>query len=290
MATRGVDERGSLSMNGRVCLVTGGTSGVGASIARGCARLGANVVLVGRDGERTERAARALRDSTGNPHIESLAADLAEPDSVRRLAGSFRSRHRELHLLSNNAATLRTERRVNSLGHESIFATNYLGHFLLTYLLFDLLKASAPSRVLTVSGQPLALAGARLDFDDLMLEKGFNALRATRRAALAKVLFTMELAHRTRGSGLCANTYHPGIVKSGLPRDLPWFLRIPATLALSLAATETRTGIYLASSPEVQGVTGGYFVDGRQRSFRPGFDAAAAGARLWVESERLLGL
>lgn len=263
---------------------------MGRSIAAGCARLGARVLIVGRDRSRTQAAAEALRASTGNEEVEAMVADLSDLASVRELAAAVRSRHSSLQLLSNNAASLVTERRLSPSGQESIFATNYLGHYLLTRLLLDLLRAGAPSRVITVSGQPEALIGARLDFDDLMLERGFGPLKATRRAALAKVLFTMELARRTAGSGVTANTFHPGIVRSGLAGNLPWILRFPASIALSLASADTATGIYLATSPQVEGVTGGFFVGRRQRSYSPGFDAVAAAARLWEVSERLVGL
>ena len=209
----------------RVCLITGGTSGVGRSIALGCARDGASVVITGRDPARGPETARAIRDATGNQAVEWLGADMGDFDSVRLLAVQFRRRFGSLHVLSLNAAVLTWSRAVTAAGHELTFATNYLGHFLLVTLLEDLLRASAPARVLAVAGVPATIRGVRLDWDDLMMTRGYSALRATGCAALAKVLFTFELARRLSGSGVTANTFHPGLVRSALPSHLPWPLR-----------------------------------------------------------------
>ena len=276
-------------MKGRVCLVTGGTSGVGRSIAAGCARAGAAVVIVSSDQTRGDEAARVMRELTGNPQIEALQADLSVMDSVRSLADAFKKRYGELHVLSLNAATLTLDRRVTPDGFESIFATNYLSHFALTNLLLDTLRRSASSRVIAVSGLPGSLIRVRLDMADLMLKNGFSPLKATARAALAKVLFILELARRTEGTGVSANTFHPGLVRSGLPRSLPWFLRLPARIAMSFFAAESDTGVFLATSPEVAGMTGRFFVGRKPAAFRAAYDVADAASRLWEASARLVG-
>jgi NAD(P)-dependent dehydrogenase (short-subunit alcohol dehydrogenase family) len=209
---------------------------------------------------------------------------------VRALAAAVRRRHRALHVLSLNAAALTWKRQATPAGHEIIFATNYLGHFLLTNLLLGSLRAGAPSRVIAVSGHPATLRPVRMDFDDLMLEKGFNPLSATARAGLAKALFMFELARRLEGSGVTANTFHPGLVRSRLTRGLPWVLRAPATVVMSLLPRQSRTGIYLATAPEVERITGKIFVRRKAVAFAPPWDAPAAASRLWAESERLVGV
>jgi NAD(P)-dependent dehydrogenase (short-subunit alcohol dehydrogenase family) len=246
-------------------------------------------VIVSRDKARGEAAAARLRESTGNPRVESLQADLSVMGSGRALADAFRGKFRSLHVLSLNAAGLFMSRRLTPDGFECTFAANYLGQFLLTNLLLDMLKASAPSRVIAVSGHPASLLGVRLDMDDLMLDKGFSPLKATGRAALAKALFMLELARRMEGTRVTANTFHPGFVRSGLPRSLPWFLGLPARLAMVAASAESATGIFLATSPEAEGQTGRFFVGRKPAGFRPRYDVADTATRLWEASARLTG-
>jgi NAD(P)-dependent dehydrogenase (short-subunit alcohol dehydrogenase family) len=210
-------------------------------------------------------------------------------DSVRALADRFTKHYGELHVLSLNAATLTLDRRTTPDGFESIFATNHLSHFALTNLLLDTLRRSAPSRVIAVSGLPGTLTRVQLDMDNLMLETGFNPLKATARAALAKVLFILELARRTQGTGVSANTFHPGLVRSALPQRLPWFLKLPAQIAMSFFAAESDTGVYLATSPEAAGLTGRFCIGRKPADFRPAYDAANAASRLWEASARLVG-
>jgi NAD(P)-dependent dehydrogenase (short-subunit alcohol dehydrogenase family) len=277
-------------MKEKVCLVTGGTSGVGRSVAAGCAREGATVVIVGSDQTRADAAAHVMREATGNRQIEALQADLSAMDSVRALAEKFKTRYDQIHVLSLNAATLTLNRRTTADGYESMFATNYLSHFFITNLLLDLLRRSAPSRVIAVSGLPGSLVRVQLDMDDLMLKNRFSALKATARAALAKALFIFELARRTEGSGVTANTFHPGLVRSGLPNRLPWYLKLPAQVAMTLFPTESDTGVFLATSPEVEGLTGRIFVGRKPADFRPAYDAEDVAARLWESSARLVGI
>jgi NAD(P)-dependent dehydrogenase (short-subunit alcohol dehydrogenase family) len=277
------------ALQDKVCLVTGGTSGVGKSIALGCAQEGATVVIVSRDASRGNETAREMREQTGNVRIEALAADLSSLASVRELANAFRRRYGHLHVLSLNAASLSLRRQETGEGIESILAANYLGHFALTDHLLDLLLASQPSRVIAVSGIPASFQRTRLDMDDLMLKKGWSPLKATTRAALAKALFTFELARRMQGTGVTANTFHPGLVRSGLPKSLPWYLGIPARLAMTFFATVSRTGVYLATSPEVTGISGRLFVGSKPVEFKPGYDVMEEAARLWAASARLVG-
>ena len=279
----------ALDMSGRVCVVTGGSSGVGLAIARGCARNGATVALVSKDPRRGMEAVKALRSETHNSEIEWLGADLSDLDSVRDLATRVIERYGAIHVLSNNAATISLNRRVSRQGFELSFATNHLGHFLLTGLLLPALSKGAPSRAITVSGHPSTIRGARLDFSNLMLERNYSLLRATVNAAMARVLFTFELARRLEGRGITANTFHPGLVRSNLPSGLPWYLRLPGTLAMHALSRECPTGVFLASSPEVEATTGAIFVGRKPQSFPVPWDTREEARRLWDASEALVG-
>jgi NAD(P)-dependent dehydrogenase (short-subunit alcohol dehydrogenase family) len=274
----------------RNCLVTGGTSGVGRGIARALAGSGARVIIVSRDAGRAAAAAESLRRQTGNASVDWVAADLSSMSSVRALADTVRARCTTLHLLSLNAAALTMQRELTPEGVESIFATNYLGHFLLANLLTDALRAGAPSRVLTVVGQARPVAMLRPRFEDLRSDRGFNPLRATLRAAIAKTLFTFELARRLSGSGVTANAFSPGLVRSGLPLHMPWYLGLPVRFASLFFAEASDTGAYLALSPEVEGVSGRFFQRRKAVLFSPKWDAAAAGRELWEISARLCGI
>jgi len=272
------------------CLVTGGTSGVGRGIAWALARAGGQVTIVSRDAARGIEAARAIQRETGSGSVDSIAADLSILSSVRALAERVRSRYPALHVLSLNAATLAMKRALTPDGVESIFAANYLGHFYLANLLTEALKAGAPSRVLTVVGQARLVSSARPAFDDPASTRGFSPLGATIRAAAAKTLFTFELARRLEGTGVTANAFHPGLVRSGLPSHLPWFLGAPVRLASVFFAETSETGIYLALSPDVAGITGKFFERRRPVPFAPPYDAVAAARELWDLSARLCGI
>jgi NAD(P)-dependent dehydrogenase (short-subunit alcohol dehydrogenase family) len=245
---------------------------------------------VSSDAARAAAAAEAIRRDTGSDHVEGLAADLSSMSSVRALAEAVHKKHSTLHLLSNNAACLSLSRRLSPEGVESIFATNYLGHFLLANLLTDMLKAGAPSRVLTVSGQPGLIARFPPRFEDLADAGGFSPLWATIRAAVAKIIFSFELARRLAGTGVTSNTFHPGLVRSSLPMHLPWYMGVPVRLASVFFAAESATGTYLAVSPDVEDVTGCFFSGRKARPFHPPYDVGAAGRELWEISAKLCGL
>jgi NAD(P)-dependent dehydrogenase (short-subunit alcohol dehydrogenase family) len=247
-------------------------------------------MIVGRDAAKGEAVAEALCKETGNDRVEAFAADLSSTKSVQALAEVVRKKHDTLHVLSNNAAFLSIDRRLSADGVELIFATNYLGHFLLSNLLIDLLKAAAPSRILTVSGQPRLIARVQPRFESQASASDFSPFRATLHAALAKVLFTFEIARRLEGTGVSANTFHPVLVRSGLPSQLPWFFRIPLRVASAFFSGESATGRLLALSPEVEGATGRFFVRGREVKFEPSYDKDVLGRKLWEISARLTGL
>jgi NAD(P)-dependent dehydrogenase (short-subunit alcohol dehydrogenase family) len=277
-------------MEGRVCLVTGATRGIGRATALGLARLGADVHLVARDRVRGEAALAEVRRAGGGRH-SLFVADLASQASTRALAEEARARLPGLHVLVNNAGAIFTRRTLSPDGIEMTLALNHLGYFLLTALLLDRMRASAPARIVNVAST--AHVGARVDFDDLQGERGYGAWKAYGQSKLANVLFTRELARRLAGSGVTANCLHPGVVATGFGRNgsgpLSWGVRIAAPFLLG-PARGARTSIYLASAPEVENVTGEYFARCRVAAVSDAARDDATARRLWEASLRLTGL
>jgi NAD(P)-dependent dehydrogenase (short-subunit alcohol dehydrogenase family) len=275
-------------LKNKVVLITGGSAGVGRASALGLARLGSQIVLLSRDPERAERTRVDLIANTGNERIHCLQADLAEGSSVRRAAQEFQENYQRLDILMNCAGVLYPRRTVSIEGVEMTLAVEFLGHFLLTSLLLDLLKRSAPARVLTVTGNAGPLRFAHIHFDDLQLEQGYNPAKAKLQSELAKALFSIELARRLEGTGVTSNAFHPGLIRSRIIRNLPWYLRVPASIGMAVLGRETDTGVYLATSPEVEGVSGRFFERiGDEREI-PGDGEAAR--RLWEIAESLVGV
>ena len=268
-------------MNGQVCLVTGATSGIGKEIARGLAKMGATVVIAGRDREKCESATREM--AGGNTSY--LLADLSSQASTRQMAGEFLDRHEKLHVLVNNAGVFMGRRVETVDGMESTFAVNYLAPFLLTSLLAGALERGSPARVVTTSS--LAHKGAVINFDDLQFEKRpYSGIKAYSQSKLANILFTSELAQRLKGA--TANCFHPGGVRTNLVQTgiygALWSMASPFFASPEKGAD---TAVYLASSPSVKEVSGKYFV--KRRETRPS-DAALDGEaarRLWKMSEEL---
>ena len=279
-------------MDGRTCLVTGATSGIGKATAVGLARLGAEVVLVARNPARGEAAVAELREATGNPRVELLLADLASQASIRQAAEAYRGGHDRLDVLVNNAGGYWATRHVTTDGLEWTFAVNHLAYFLLTSLLLDLLRASAPARVVNVTSSAQAFGDIHLD--DLQLQRRYRGQAAYNQSKLANVLFTYELARRLEGSGVTVNCGVPGVTRTNFGReDSGRVMRLLTPLARPFMRSPEQaadTFLYLASSPEVEGVTGGYFARRRpRRSSRRSYDRELAG-RLWRVSEELTGL
>jgi NAD(P)-dependent dehydrogenase (short-subunit alcohol dehydrogenase family) len=276
-------------MNGKVCVVTGATSGIGKAAAAALARQGAQVVLVGRDRGRAEATAAEMgAASTVPPKVE--IADLTSMDQVRALAGRLASLER-IDVLINNAGLVLGERRVTEDGFEHVFAVNHLAPFLLTNLLLPKLTGSALARVVTVTSD--AHSAASLDLDDPSLEHGWNSWRSYANSKLANILFTRELARRLDGTGVTANCAHPGVVRTGFGRESRPLLRFGLTLARPFLLSPERgadTIVYLASSPDVAGETGGYYVKRQRREPSAAARDDAAARKLWDISEKLTGL
>jgi NAD(P)-dependent dehydrogenase (short-subunit alcohol dehydrogenase family) len=276
-------------MRGRVCLVTGGSSGVGFATARGLAGLGATVLLVSRDPQRGERAAEAIRRRTGNPEVRFLACDLSLQREVRRLAREVAARHPVLHVLANCAGRLALRRELTEEGIERTLAVDYICHFLLTLRLLGPLRAGAPSRVITVAGSPGTLRRLRLRADFLEPGGRLSGVGSALQAALARVLFSFELSRRLRASGVTANAFHPGLVRTRLDRNLPWPLRLPVRLASPLLSADCPTAVQLASAGALEGASGRLFARGRPVALHPHDEDLDAARRLWDASERLTG-
>lgn len=278
----------------KVCLVTGATSGMGLVTAEALARQGATTIMVGRSRERAEAAADRIREQTGNESVDFIVADLSSQTEIRRLAAEFKRRHQHLHVLVNNVGAWFTRRRESADGIEMTFALNYLGHFLLTDLLLDVLKASSPSRIVNIASY--GHAKGRIDFDDLEGRHDYNGMKAYRQSKLADVMFTYELARRLEGAGVSANAVNPGLVASNFGLDnfaAPWLVgllrRAYGLVALS-AEEGAKTAVYLATSEEVQGVSGRYF---EKQQAVPSSEASydrERQTRLWKASEEMTGL
>ena len=275
---------------GRTVLVTGGTGGIGKATALGLARMGAHLAITGRDRGRTEGAAREIR-AAGDGSVEVFVADLSSQSEVRRLAGEILQSLSRLNVLVNNVGGYWNTRHVTADGLERTFALNHLAPFLLTNLLLDRLKQSAPARVVTVSSHAQAMG--QIDFDDLQGERSYSGARAYNQSKLANVLFTYELARRLQATSVTANALHPGVVRTafgaedpgGIQRRFVPFLR-PFMKAPAQGAA---TSIHLASAPDLEPVTGRFFTKSKpKRSSKRSYDEAVA-ARLWQVSAVLVG-
>ncbi len=284
-------ESSNSSMGGKVCLITGGNSGIGKATALGLANMGATVVVVGRDRGRTEAAVTEIEAESGNESVGLLLADLSSRESIRRLAEDFKGRYERLHVLINNAGVFLSKRTLTVDGIETTFAINYLAPFLLTNLLLDVLKASAPARILNVTSS--AERSGIIDFDDLQGAREHGGIRAYNRSKLAMVLFTYELARRLEGTGVTVNCLHPGVVATNLGRGNGGFFGFLTRLMrpfISSPEKGAETSIYLASSPEVEGVSGKYFAKKAEtRSSERSYDEET-GRRLWQVSGKLTKL
>jgi retinol dehydrogenase 14 len=287
------------AMAGKVCLVTGATSGIGRETARGLAAQGAAVIVAGRDRRRCEQTAAALRRAYPAADVSVLVADLSSQAEVRRLADDFARQHERLDVLVNNAGAQFRARHESADGIELTFALNHLAYFLLTLRLLDVLTESAPARIVNVASN--AHYSATLDFDDLELRRGYDGSRAYRQSKLANVMFTYELARRLEGTGVTANALHPGVVATdfgakdeGLRSLLRKLVRPAVRLALGRRTITpwegAQTSLYLAASPEVAGVTGQYFDNkAAVRSSDASYDVAEQ-RRLWDFSAAMTGL
>jgi NAD(P)-dependent dehydrogenase (short-subunit alcohol dehydrogenase family) len=280
------------AMQGKTCVITGATSGIGREAAAQLARLGAALVLVGRDAGRGEAATTWIRQRAPKAEISVRIADLARLDDVRRLAADLIATVPRVDVLINNAGAMFDRHVLTPDGFERTFALNHMAYFLLTNLLLDKLRSATPTRIVVVASE--AHRGATLDFADLAGKNGDTGWSAYRRSKLANILFTSELSRRLAGSGVTANCLHPGFVASRFGEQNGILMRTGIAIAKRFAAISEEDGaktvVYLASSPEVADVTGRYFDKCRSSTPSPAAQDAAAARRLWGESTALAGL
>lgn len=280
-------------MQGKICLVTGATSGIGKATALGLAQQGATVVIVGRSKEKGEAARREIQAASGNANVDLLLADLSSQDSVRQLAATFLERYEHLHVLINNAGVFLLKRHLTVDGLEMTFAVNHLAPFLLTHLLLDCLKANAPARIVNVcSGSHFS---GRINPQDVQLESGYNVWRAYAQSKLALLLCSYKLARQLEGSGITLNCLNPGFVFTNMgmgnigPKSQSVARAILSRLGSS-PAQGAQTSLYLAMSPEVEHTTGKYFDKLiLKQSSQSSYDQALQ-EFIWKESARLVNL
>jgi len=278
-------------MEGKLCVITGATSGIGLITAERLAAMGARLVLVGRDRARGEAALARIKAFAPRAEVSMHYADLARLDALRTLAAGLAALSR-IDVLINNAGAMFWRREVTADGLERTFALNHMAYFVLTALLRDKLAASSPARIVNVASD--AHRGARLDFSDLQSKRNYNGIRTYSRSKLCNILFTRELARRLAGSGVTANCLHPGFVNSRFGDNNPGVVGAGTRIAKQLFAISPERGaetpVYLASSPAVEGKSGGYFEKcAPSTPSREAQDDAAA-RRLWEESAWIAGI
>jgi retinol dehydrogenase-14 len=273
-------------------LVTGATNGIGLEASAELARQGNRIIMVGRNPAKLDAAVRDVKAGSGSDHVDSLLGDFASQASIRGLAATVLSTYDRVDVLVNNAGTVFAHRTVTEDGIEATFAVNHLGPFLLTALLRDLIVQSAPARIVNVSS--VGHYRGTLDFDDLGYERGYQIMRAYERSKLGNVLFTRELAKQLEGTGVTVNALHPGAVATGIWDGAPWFARPVLAVAKRLFMISPAEGakriVYLATSPQVDGVSGLYFDNDKPKEPSALAKDDATAERLWTESARLVHL
>ncbi|XP_042726062.1 retinol dehydrogenase 12-like [Lagopus leucura] len=277
-------------LDGKVAVITGANTGIGKETARELARRGARVIVACRDIAKAEAAAREIRADTNNQEVIVKKLDLADTKSIREFANSFLAEEKELHILINNAGVMLCPYSKTADGFEMHLGVNHLGHFLLTFLLLERLKQSAPSRIVNVSS--LAHHGGRIRFHDLNGEKSYNRGLAYCHSKLANVLFTRELARRLQGTKVTANSLHPGSVHSELVRHsfvMSWLWRI-FSFFLKTPWEGAQTSVYCAVAEELESVTGQYFSDCQPAYVSPWGRDDETAKKLWNVSCELLGI
>ena len=280
-----------MTMQGKICLITGGTNGIGKSTAQELARMGATVVIVGRDAQKTSQVVEEIRATSGNKNVDSLLADLSSQQEVRRLANDFKNMYSHLHVLLNNAGGFFMQRQLSVEGIEMTFALNHLAYFLLTNLLLDTIKASAPARIINVSSN--AHTSGKIEFDNLQGERNYSP-SAYDNSKLANILFTMELARLLEGTGVTVNALHPGFVATGFAKNNGRVIAALVSIVVPLVARSpvkgAQTSIYLASSPSVDGLTGKYFYDSHIIPAAPQATDMVVARKLWDVSTEMVQL
>ena len=283
-------------MQNKTILITGATAGIGEVTALELARTGAAIVGIGRNPAKCAAVATRIRQATGNPNVEFLVADLSVQAQVHQVAADFRQQYAQLDVLINNAGAVFFQRKESADGIEMTWALNHLSYFLLTHLLLDRLKASAPARIINVASD--AHRGGKINFADLEGKQTYSGFGAYAQSKLANILFTYELARRLAGSGVTVNTLHPGFIASnfamdnfvGWRRALSWLYRGVQRVAARSPEQGAATSIYLATDPAVATISGEYFVNKRIGKSTAATHDIQVAQRLWTVSAEQVGL
>lgn len=274
-------------MKDEIVLITGATSGIGKETAIGMAKLGGTIVFTTRDKQRGELTKDEIVKASNNDKIDFIYCDLSSFDSIRSCCDQFKTKYRQLHILINNAGIWESKREVSNDGIESTFAVNYLASFLMTDLLLDLLKKGAPSRIINLTS---GYHGGTINFDDIEFKKSFSGRKAYRQSKLAMILFTKVLAEKLKGTGVTVNCVNPGFTATNLARELNSILRTFFKLFGKDPTKGAETSIFLASSPEVENITGQYFDNKKIRQSSKESNDMEVAKKLWdlsVEYVRL---
>ena len=277
-------------MEGKLCLITGATDGIGKETAKCLAGFNARLILVGRDQSKGESVRNELMVQTGNDQIDIMTADLSNMNAIQKLSAEIHKKYNKLNVLINNAGAFFSKREITDDGFEKTFALNHLGYFLLTKLLLDLIKKSTDARIVNVSSQ--AHAGSTINFDDLHGEKDFSGWNAYKQSKLMNIMFTYKLAVLLKDTQITVNTLHPGFVRSRFGDNNDGMVGIGLKLAKKIGAISIKKGaatsVFLASSPTVKGVTGKYFVKCKpEKSSAASYNKSNID-RLWKTTEQCL--
>ena len=278
-----------MSMEGKICIITGANSGIGKATAIGLAKMNATIVMMCRSKERGEEAQKEIIELTGNKKVDLFLCDLSSQESIRKFVSEFKSKYQKLDILINNAGVMLSKREISVDGFEMNFAVNHLAPFLLTNLLLDALKKSAPSRIINVSSAAHRMA--KMDFDDLQSEKRkYRLMKIYGASKLALMLFSYELSRKLEGTSVTVNTLHPGVVNTNLGQDQSSFSQGFAKLFFKKPEKGAETSIYLASSQEVEGITGKYFAKKQQKQSSEESYNEDYAKRLWKLSAEMTKL
>jgi NAD(P)-dependent dehydrogenase (short-subunit alcohol dehydrogenase family) len=274
-------------LNNKIIVITGATSGIGKETAIGLAKLGATIVMTTRDDARGKEIKNEIIKTTGNKSIDVFHCDLASFESIRNFCTKFKTKYNQLHVLINNAGTWDFKRRESKDSIENIFATNYLAPFLMTNLLLDVIQKSKPARIINVTS---GLHSGTINFDDIEFKHNFSGMKAYGQSKLAIILFTRLLSEKLKGTGVTVNCVHPGMNRTNLGRDAGTFSKIGFKLLGKDPKKGAETSICLASSKELEDITGEYFVNKKiKQSSKESYDMDLA-KKLWDISTKYVKL
>lgn len=279
-----------MDMQNKLCLVTGANSGIGKKTAQALAEMGAQVIMLCRNRERGEKARMELRKKTRNDDIKLLIADLSKKDEIRKAVEQFLKNHDRMDVLINNAGTLFNRRQENEDGIEMTFSVNHLGPFLLTNLLLPALTNANKARIVNVASEVHRLGARFFDLNDLQLQNGFSGMKAYGISKLCNIMFTHELSRRFSTDKITANSLHPGVIGSNLASEAGWLIKLVYILGkpfMKSPKTGAQTPIYLATSDEVEEISGKYFINCKERSPAAIAYEDEKTERLWEISSKL---